>query len=64
MQELITEVKDNIVAEASDIVAETKRKGMVAFQCVYEFARLKGKLESMRDMTESYLKDVDYTIGK
>lgn len=64
MKERIREVKDNIVAKASDIVAETKRKGMAALQRVSEFAGLKGKLESMRGMVESSLKDVDYTIGK
>ena len=64
MKERIREVKDNIVAKASDIVAETKRKGMAALQRVSEFAGLKGKLEAMRGMVESSLKDVDHTIGK
>ena len=64
MKEQITEVKEYIVAKASDIVAETKKKGWAALQRISEFAKVKGKLEAVRGMVQSSMKDVDDMIGR
>lgn len=64
MKEQVTEVKNYIVGKATDIVAETKKKGWAALQRISEFAKVKEKLEAVRGMVQSSMKDVDETIEK
>lgn len=58
------EVKEGMIAKASEIVQEVKWKGKEALNKVSEFAGLKDKLMSMREKLRQGITETDRTIAK
>lgn len=64
MKEQLFEMKIEVKAKASEIVAETKAKGKAALHKVSEFLGVKDKLESVRDNIRKSIGATEQTIQK
>lgn len=64
MKEQLFEIKTEIKAKASEIVAEAKVKGKAALNRVSEFLGIKSKLESVRDSIHQSITKTEQTIEK
>lgn len=60
----IKEIKDEILAKATDITEEVKKKGNAALYRVSEFMGVKEKLQSLKTKVQNAKADVEHTIGK
>ncbi len=64
MKEQLFEIKTEVKAKASEIVAEAKAKGKAALHKVSELLGIKNKLESVRDNVRQSIAETERTIGK
>ena len=64
MKEQLFEIKIEVNAKASEIVAETKAKGKAALHKVSEFFGIKEKLESVRDNIHKSVGETEQTMVK
>lgn len=64
MKQQLFEIKTEVKAKASEIVAETKAKGKAALHKVSEFLGIKNKLESVRDNVRKSIAETEHTINK
>lgn len=64
MKEQLFEIKTEVKAKASEIVAEAKAKGKVALHKVSEFLEIKDKLESVRENVRKSIAETEHTINK
>lgn len=64
MKEQLLEIKAEVKAKASDIVAEVKEKGKAALHKMSEFFGIRNKLESVRDNVHKSIAETEHTIEK
>ena len=64
MKQQLFEIKTEVKAKASEIVAEAKAKGKVALHKVSEFLGIKDKLESVRENVRKSIAETEHTINK
>lgn len=64
MKEQLFEIKIEVNAKASEIVAETKAKGKAVLHKVSEFFGIKEKLESVRDNIHKSIGEIEQTMVK
>ncbi len=64
MKKQLFEIKIEVKAKASEIVAETKAKGKAALHKVSEFLGVKDKLESVRDNIRKSIGETEQTMIK
>ena len=64
MKQQLFEIKTEVKAKASEIVAEAKAKGKAALHKVSEFLGIKDKLESVRDNVRKSIAETEHTINK
>ncbi len=64
MKGQLFEIKTEVKAKASEIVAETKTKGKAALHKISEFLGIKDKLESVRDNVRKSIGETEQTIHK
>ncbi len=64
MKQQLFEIKTEVKAKASEIVAEAKAKGKAALHKVSEFLGIKDKLESVRENVRKSIVETEHTINK
>lgn len=64
MKQQLFEIKTEVKAKASGIVAEAKAKGKVALHKVSEFLGIKDKLESVRENVHKSIAETEHTLNK
>ena len=64
MKQQLFEIKTEVKAKASEIVAEAKAKGKAALYKVSEFLGIKDKLESVRENVRKSIAETEHTINK
>lgn len=64
MKEQLLEIKAEVKAKASEIVAEVKEKGKAALHKMSEFFGIRNKLESVRDNVHKSIAETEHTIEK
>lgn len=64
MKEQLFEIKTEVKAKASEIVAEVEVKGKAALHKMSEFLGIKDKLESIRDNVHKSIAETEHTINK
>ena len=64
MKQQLFEIKTEVKAKASEIVAEAKAKGKAALHKVSEFLGIKDKLESVRENIRKSIAETEHTINK
>lgn len=64
MKQQLFEIKTEVKAKASEIVAEAKAKGKAALHKVSEFLGIKNKLESVRENVRKSIAETEHTINK
>lgn len=64
MKKQLFEIKIEVKAKASEVVAETKAKGKAALHKVSEFLGVKDKLESVRDNIRKSIGETEQTMIK
>ena len=64
MKAQVKEIKDGILAKATDIINEAKVKGKAVLHRMSEFVGLKDKLQSMKENVQTAQEKVEHTIDK
>lgn len=64
MKQQLFEIKIEVKAKASEIVAEAKAKGKAALHEVSEFLGIRDKLESVRENVRKSIAETEHTINK
>ena len=64
MKARVKEIKDGILAKATDITNEAKAKGKAVLHRMSEFMGLKDKLQSMKEHVQTAQEKVEHTIDK
>lgn len=64
MKEQLFEIKTEVKAKGSEIVAEAKAKGKAALHKVSEFLGIKDKMESVRENVHKSIFETEQTINK